>query len=172
MRAEDGYAHENVRGRGNRSRFRKCEIDLLRSRLAGILFDVPNAERIISKKEGKQYKFTIGVITFYKDQMRQIMDMVDKEYSDQADRIQVGTVDAFQGKEFDVVILSTVRSNNKRDIGFLDDRNRMCVAFSRAKRLLIVIGDSDTVTVSEPLGELFRICEKGDGYYERLRVKR
>ena len=55
----------------------------------------------------------------------------------------------FMGKEFDVVILSAVRSNtetemNKR-VGFLNNNNRLCVAFSRAKRLLITVGDSKTV---------------------------
>ena len=63
--------------------------------------------------------------------------------------IQFGTVDAFQGKEFDIVFLSTVRSNKhsdiKKRIGFLSSPNRLCVAFSRAKKMLIAVGDIETV---------------------------
>jgi superfamily I DNA and/or RNA helicase len=66
-------------------------------------------------------------------------------------------VDAFQGKEFDIVLLSLVRSNDqvadindeatwRRKYGFLTLENRLCVAMSRQKRLLIVVGDADMVT--------------------------
>lgn len=65
------------------------------------------------------------------------------------------------------MILSTVRSNGERQVGFLDDDNRLCVAFSRAKRLLIAIGDAQTVAVVEALNELLKKCKDGeDGYYE------
>ncbi|MFW1480559.1 C-terminal helicase domain-containing protein, partial [Vibrio parahaemolyticus] len=68
------------------------------------------------------------------------------------ERFRVGSVDAFQGKEFDVVLLSTVRSWNEPDeitqetvnaqLGFLRIPNRINVAMSRQKRLLIVVGDT------------------------------
>lgn len=67
------------------------------------------------------------------------------------ERIRVGTVDAFQGKEFDVVFLSMTRSNDlpisderslRRKFGHLMLENRLCVAMSRQQRLLIVVGDS------------------------------
>lgn len=66
------------------------------------------------------------------------------------ERLRVGTVDAFQGKEFDVVLLSMVRSNQDRDetekdrrskYGHLMSPNRLCVSMSRQKCLLIVFGD-------------------------------
>ena len=103
--------------------------------------------------------------------------MIDDEFPSDTHRISVGTVDAFQGKEFDVVILSAVRSNqetemNKR-VGFLNNNNRLCVAFSRAKRLLITVGDSKTVandgnnTIIAPLDELLKRSKREDiGYYE------
>lgn len=169
---ENGYPHERKKGKSTRSRFRQCEIDELDRRLAKITGHITEAERILSEGKDEPYKYRIGIITFYKDQMIEIDSMINMNYPDLKDHIQVGTVDAFQGKEFDVVILSTVRSNNEKDIGFVDDLNRLCVAFSRAKRLLIVIGDSGTVTVSEPLKELFRICKEGGGYYECLRPER
>ena len=59
--------------------------------------------------------------------------------------MQIGTVDAFQGREFDVVLMSTVRCNNlggdiRKRVGFLDSPKDFCVAFSRAKRLLLLSG--------------------------------
>lgn len=67
------------------------------------------------------------------------------------ERLRVGTVDAFQGKEFDVVFLSMTRANDlpvsddrslRRKVGHLMLENRLCVAMSRQQRLLVVVGDS------------------------------
>ena len=121
--------------------------------------------------------YEVGIITFYAKQAALIQAAVETEFPDESFRIEIGTVDAFQGKEFDVVILSTVRSNQESElrkrVGFLDNNNRLCVAFSRAKRLLIAIGDSQTVAydgdsvVVEALNELLKKCKDGeDGYYE------
>ena len=70
---------------------------------------------------------------------------------DGREKFRIGTVDSFQGKEFDVVILSATRSNTierkegnvRKVFGFLTSENRLNVAFSRAQRLLIVCGDSE-----------------------------
>ena len=59
--------------------------------------------------------------------------------------IEVSTVDGFQGREKEVIIISMVRSNPKREIGFLSNERRMNVAITRAKRLCVLIGDSGTV---------------------------
>lgn len=68
------------------------------------------------------------------------------------ERLRVGTVDAFQGKEFDIVFLSMTRSNDissvdetlvRRKYGHLMLENRLCVAMSRQQRLLVVVGDSE-----------------------------
>ena len=74
------------------------------------------------------------------------------------ERLRNGTVDAFQGMEFDVVFLSMVRSNDfpdknekdsRRKYGHLMSPNRLCVAMSRQKRLLIVAGDEDMLSKAE-----------------------
>ena len=114
---------------------------------------------------------SIGVITFYAAQADLIKDeakkcnILDQEgiaisewrfTNDGREKLRIGTVDAFQGKEFDIVILSTVRSNalpkdddHARSIyGFLQLENRLNVAFSRAKRLIIVVGDSGMFSCS------------------------
>jgi ATP-dependent RNA/DNA helicase IGHMBP2 len=56
--------------------------------------------------------------------------------------VEVGTVDGFQGREKDAVIVDTVRSNDKNEIGFLADVRRMNVAITRARRFLLVVGDA------------------------------
>jgi len=65
----------------------------------------------------------------------------------------IESVDAFEGRESDAVILSLVRSNDRAAIGFLNDPNRVNVAISRAKKLLVIVGDSKTVIGGAP--ELF-----------------
>ena len=59
--------------------------------------------------------------------------------------LEVGTVDGFQGREKEVILLSLVRSNDTGEVGFLSDTRRMNVAMTRARRLLIVVGDSATI---------------------------
>ena len=60
--------------------------------------------------------------------------------------LDIATVDAMQGNEADVVIVSCVRSNDDGKLGFLTVANRVNVALSRAKRQLIVVGDRSTLT--------------------------
>jgi hypothetical protein len=63
-------------------------------------------------------------------------------------RLQVQTVDMFQGDENDVVIVSLVRCNKQQSIGFLKQLNRRCVAQSRAKSGMYLIGSVDTISIS------------------------
>lgn len=133
---------------------RRCEVDRIQKELSVIL--------------SKNNDYKIGIITFYSDQAKLLNDMVRNKFPSDIDRIRVGTVDSFQGKEFDVVLLSVVRANNeedmKRRVGFLDNNNRLCVAFSRAKRLLIAVGDSKTVAYDgekeyvKALHEMYKRC--------------
>jgi hypothetical protein len=90
----------------------------------------------LQKPEDKE----IGLITFYSSQKRGIKDMQKQgKLGDSSFRIDV--VDKFQGMERNIVIVSTVRSNKQNKMGFADRIERINVAFSRAKRLLVVIGD-------------------------------
>lgn len=80
----------------------------------------------------------IGVITPYDDQVAEISRRVPG--------IRVSTVDGFQGREKEIVILSLVRSNPQKDVGFLSDARRLNVAITRARAKLVVLGDSTTLS--------------------------
>ncbi len=76
----------------------------------------------------------IAIISPYKAQVKLLRKSLAKE-------IEIDTVDAFQGREKDIVIISFVRSNDYQGIGFLSDFRRLNVSISRAKKKLILIGD-------------------------------
>ena len=57
----------------------------------------------------------------------------------------MNTVDAFQGKECEVVVISAVRSNSRGSVGFLSDHRRLNVAITRARRGLIIVGHEPTL---------------------------
>jgi superfamily I DNA and/or RNA helicase len=81
----------------------------------------------------------IGVLSPYVAQVRKLKSLLPQG-------VEIGTVDGFQGREKEAVVLSLVRSNDKGEVGFLSDTRRMNVAVTRAKRLLTVIGDSATLS--------------------------
>lgn len=98
-------------------------------------------------------KRSVMVITFYKAQEKLIRDIfaefgITERPEADATRgtLRITTVDQAQGSESDIVILSCVRSNAERSIGFVSNRNRMNVAVSRARERLIVIGDVRTMS--------------------------
>ena len=61
------------------------------------------------------------------------------------ERVMVNTVDSFQGQEKDIIIVSTVRANERKDIGFMKDERRVNVALTRSRHLMIVVGHGDTL---------------------------
>ncbi|CAO3611048.1 unnamed protein product [Mucor hiemalis] len=83
----------------------------------------------------------ISVITPYKAQVSKIRTELGEKWLD----IDVGTVDGFQVKEKEVVLLSLVRSNLSGEVGFLAEKRRLNVAMTRAKRQLVVVCDSLTL---------------------------
>jgi DNA polymerase alpha-associated DNA helicase A len=68
--------------------------------------------------------------------------------------IEISTVDGFQGRENDVIIISLVRSNPKFNIGFLTDYKRLNVAVTRARKLLVIVCDTDTIAGDKSPGFL------------------
>jgi len=83
------------------------------------------------------------------------------------EKIRISTIDSFQGQENEVIILSLVRSNDENEIGFLKDYRRMNVAITRAKKQLVVIGDSATIG-ADPFYNAFLIYVEKNGDYKTV----
>lgn len=160
----------------------------------------------LNEENGKN--LTFGIITFYSEQVNQIMEsLVNAGIAERTDdanlskieikpefrylnngreRIRVGSVDSFQGMEFDVVLLSIVRTLSKDDIdklmvkypkeeqfdflsrkvaGFLTMENRLCVSLSRQKKFLGIVGDKNYVNhpvmrkAVPSLYNFYKMCE-------------
>lgn len=84
----------------------------------------------------------IAIIAAYSAQARRLRELLRAE---RAAGLEIGTVDGFQGREKEAVIVDLVRSNDRGEIGFLADTRRMNVALTRARRFLLVIADSATL---------------------------
>lgn len=91
----------------------------------------------------------IGVITPYRAQVRLLQELLAD-----VPAVEIDSVDGFQGREKEAIIISMVRCNHEGQIGFLADTRRTNVAFTRARRSLVIIGDSATLA--------------NDPFYQRL----
>ncbi|MFC5849263.1 DEAD/DEAH box helicase [Deinococcus petrolearius] len=174
--------------RGRQSKFRPVEAQVV----------AKEAERLLQLRPD----LSIGVISFYADQVKEIRKAMEKlgltergedgEYrihpgfqetydlqGRSRERLRVGTVDAFQGMEFDVVLLSLTRSNTlpsqtpeqqRRRYGHLTLENRLCVAMSRQQRLLILVGDAGMLPPDEErsavpaLDRFYQLCKGAYGH--------
>lgn len=173
----------------------------------GISKSRPSEAKWIAKEirrllHNDESEVNIGVITFYRAQVDKILEafisegLADKDPDTdiieilpewrtlercdgrREERLRVGTVDAFQGKEFDVVFLSVTRSNSlpstseeelRKKYGHLMLANRLCVAMSRQRRLLVAVGDKQMFSTSDAqnavpgLSHFLEICGGDDG---------
>ncbi|MCC6289517.1 MAG: AAA family ATPase [Chitinophagaceae bacterium] len=91
---------------------------------------------------------TIGIISPYRQQIVLLKEQMQHaaHLKDYANKITVNTIDSFQGQERDIIYISMTRSNADSKIGFLSDIRRMNVAMTRARKKLVVIGDSSTLS--------------------------
>ena len=104
----------------------------------------------------------IGVITPYSAQARLIRDALASDVEGStvdASDVEVNTVDAYQGREKDVVVISTVRCNEKGNLGFVADDRRLNVALTRARRAVVVVGDPGTLASDETWRAFVARCE-------------
>ena len=79
--------------------------------------------------------------------------------------LEIDSVDGFQGREKEAVVISLVRSNTKGEIGFLADVRRMNVALTRARRKLLVIGDTATLSNHPFYARLIEYFESIGAYH-------
>nr|XP_030127993.3 protein ZGRF1 [Taeniopygia guttata] len=99
----------------------------------------------------------IGVITLYKSQMYKIQNLLSGVHSEafEVKPVQVSTVDAFQGAEREIIVLSCVRT---RHLGFIDSEKRMNVALTRAKRHLLIVGSLPCLSRNRLWGRVIHHC--------------
>jgi superfamily I DNA and/or RNA helicase len=109
-------------------------------------FNSGNAERVAAEARRLLSRglapTDLAVIAAYSAQARRLRDLLRAE---RALGVEVGTVDGFQGREKEAVIVDLVRSNDTGELGFLANTRRMNVALTRARRFLLVVADSATL---------------------------
>jgi len=109
---------------------------------------------------------SIAVISPYKEQINLLLKNLPDFLTlvKHRDKIAVNTIDSFQGQERDIVYISLVRSNNKQELGFLSDIRRTNVAMTRARKKLVMIGDSSTLAANPFYAGLIRYAEKRNAW--------
>lgn len=108
---------------------------------------------------------TVAIISPYREQVVHIEQAIQEDDFLKDKSLKISTIDGFQGQERDVVYISLVRSNMKNEIGFLTDYRRMNVAMTRAKKMLVVVGDSGTIGGNKFYKQFLDYCEK-EGVYQ------
>lgn len=107
---------------------------------------------------------SIAIISPYKEQVIHIQDFISNDTLLSTLPLSVNTIDGFQGQERDIVYISLVRSNGKSEIGFLSDYRRMNVAMTRARKQLIIVGDSATIGNNHFYAAFLEYCEAFGAY--------
>lgn len=109
---------------------------------------------------------SVAIISPYKQQVQLLKVLIDENelLHPCRDKISVNTIDSFQGQERDLVYISLTRSNAEGSIGFLADIRRMNVAMTRARKKLVVIGDSATLSKSKFYADFIKYAENLNAY--------
>jgi superfamily I DNA and/or RNA helicase len=159
-----GCGYQEVAIPESRSTANPEEARLLLERLAQLLAPCDKVEL----NEHEQRPLTIGVIAPYRAQINYLKDAIeDSEVLNDLllqRRLSVGTVDSFQGQERDIIAITLTRSNPQGEIGFLSDIRRMNVGMTRARRKLLLVGDSSTLCRHPFFGELLAYVKGVGGY--------
>ncbi|MBD2525567.1 AAA domain-containing protein [Nostoc sp. FACHB-133] len=119
-----------------------------------------------AKVANGESKKEIGIITFYGAQLRLIDRRISREHRFPNLDIRTGTVDRFQGMEKAVVIVSMVRNNHEGRVGFAETPERVNVAFSRAKELLVIVGCHKLFTSIPIYQEVSNVVERYRGFID------
>lgn len=141
-----GCGFEEKTGENSESRCNPDEVKIIRTHFDQLFQDVRD-------------EFSVGIISPYRAQVELLQD----EFP-QVKNVSVNTVDSFQGQERDVIYISLVRSNEKSEIGFLRDYRRMNVAMTRARKKLVIVGDSATLGNDKFYSEFLAYAESIGGY--------
>ena len=150
-----GCGFDEVQNEKTRSIYNPDEAQLLFSHL----------DKILSELTYNHHDISIGIIAPYKQQaiFLKEFDAENKNFAQNFD-VATHTIDSFQGQEKDIIYISLTRSNPDAEIGFLKDYRRMNVAMTRARKQLIILGDSTTLASDKFYGALIDFCQEKDYY--------
>jgi len=142
------------------SRYNEEEAQLLLRQVEALVEEVGQTEWI-------EQRLTLGIITPYRAQVEYFQKLAESSalLEPLHHLVTINTVDAFQGQERDAIAISFVRSNDKGEVGFLGDIRRTNVAMTRARKKLIMIGDSATLGSHPFYLELIEYVQHG-GFYK------
>jgi DNA polymerase III delta prime subunit len=141
-----GASYDEELEEDTESRFNRQEAALAVKKVRGLL-------------DAGVHQYQIAVITPYRAQVRLLRDLLAD-----VPAVEVDSVDGFQGREKEAVVISLVRSNPEGEIGFLADTRRTNVALTRARRAVLVIGDSATLANDPFYARLLTYCEDIGAY--------
>ncbi len=166
--AGTGY-EEKIEGTGisnpEEAEFLISQIEKIVSELVNIKMNKAGASSASFKSEENNNPVTIGVISPYRHQVELLKEKVrQSELLSNYAGLTVNTIDSFQGQERDMIFISMTRSNTDNMIGFLSELRRMNVAMTRAKKKLVVIGDSGTLSQNKFYADFIQYAEKNSGY--------
>nr|CAG4712081.1 unnamed protein product [Naegleria fowleri] len=137
-------AEESTESHISKSKMNTFEVDLVEKYLRHLVEKCKISESLI------------GVITPYSAQVQALRAKISDEFP----FVETSTVDGFQGREKEVIIICTVRSNKNGDVGFLSEERRMNVAVTRARRQVCIIGDSNTLKTNPFLNRMVHYFEE------------
>jgi len=131
-----------------------------------------NLLKRVGLKNASGEPWQVGLIAPYRAQVRALKSSVQEDTAwvllkSMGQNLVISSVDGFQGQEKDIILISLTRSNPSGEIGFLSDTRRMNVALTRAKRKLVVIGDSATLGVHPFYRDLIQHVQE-KGYYRSI----
>ncbi len=156
-----GCGYDELQNPETLSLYNPEEANLLWKHLSKLIEDY----KLSAGKE--ELDISIGIIAPYKSHIELLKEQLDDPSTssgyqlseDVKKRIAIKTIDGFQGEERDVIYISFVRSNKEGEIGFLSDIRRTNVALTRAKKKLVMIGDSATLANNNFYKKLIDFCE-------------
>ncbi|MBX2898079.1 MAG: AAA family ATPase [Cyclobacteriaceae bacterium] len=133
---------------------------------ARVIYEVEKLIADFGLEEWLAQQVTLGIITPYRAQVDYLISLAEASplVGPLCKLITIHTVDAFQGQERDAIIISFVRSNEKAEVGFLADIRRTNVAITRARKKLILVGDSATLA-AHPFYESLITYVQEQGFY-------
>ena len=114
-------------------------------------------EELDNVSKGVDKKISVGIISFYKAQVENIKCKIRKLDFKNIE-VEVGTVDAYQGLEKDIIFISSVRTDG---IGFIANPNRLNVSLSRAKKLVVIFGDIMNLKKDKLFKQVIDKCADG-----------